>query len=199
MSELGSADTAYVLRRLRAQNGFGLIELLMAMTMLNIGILAIVAAFNSGIVALTRASRVTTGSVLADQQMELYRKLTYDQIALDSTALASVDNTYKCDQALGASCPNSTSGEATQTCSGSPLPNQCVPSRTVSGSQSPDHHPYRVDTYILNVVPVSGQSRTVRQVTVVVRDGNNLNKTLARETSTFDCSTGLPYSSCPTS
>ena len=43
--------------RLRSEQGFGLIELLMAMVMLNIGILAVVAAFNSGIFALNRASR----------------------------------------------------------------------------------------------------------------------------------------------
>ena len=35
-------------RALARTEGFGLIELLMAMVMLNIGILAIVAAFNSG-------------------------------------------------------------------------------------------------------------------------------------------------------
>ena len=40
--------------RLRSESGFGLIELLMAIVVLNIGILAIVAAFNSGIVSLNR-------------------------------------------------------------------------------------------------------------------------------------------------
>jgi hypothetical protein len=34
----------------------------------------------------------------------------------------------------------------------------------------------------------------------VVRDGSLLSHTLARETSTFDCSTALPYApGCPTS
>src|SRR6185369_9320950 len=117
------ADRSHVRERLSAEQGFGLIELLMAMVMLNIGILAIVGAFNSGIFALNRASKVTTASALADQQMELYRALTYSAIALDSTTLSSADNTYKCDTALGASCPNSTSGEITTTCTGSPLPN----------------------------------------------------------------------------
>ena len=87
----------------------------MAMVMLNIGILAIVAAFNSGTVALNRASKISTASALADSQMELYRAITYNSIALDATSLGSVDNTYKCDSALGASCPNSTSGEVTAT------------------------------------------------------------------------------------
>jgi len=172
----------------------GLIELLMAITILNIGILAIVGAFNSGMITLRRSSMVATASVLADQQMELYRALTYDQISLDTTSLASVDNNYKCDSALGSSCPNSTASLVQASCS--PLTNQCTPSRTVTG---PDHHSYRVDTYVVNYHPVAA-SRTIKKVTVVVRNGLKLGKVLARETSTFDCSTALPYApGCPTS
>ncbi|MGB2875556.1 MAG: type II secretion system protein [Gaiellaceae bacterium] len=172
--------------RLRSERGFGLIELLMAMVMLNIGILAIVASFNSGIFALNRASKISTASALADSQMELYRALTYAAIALDSTALGSVDNTYKCDSALGGSCPNSTSPEVTATCSGSPLPNECNPSRMLTGA---DRKNYRVDTYIVMTTPTNG--RSLKQVTVVVRDGNTLTaRPYARVTSTFDQSTG---------
>ncbi|MFL5921890.1 MAG: hypothetical protein ACJ75Q_15035 [Gaiellaceae bacterium] len=172
--------------RLRSQDGFGLIELLMAMVMLNIGILAIVAAFQTGMFALNRASRLSTASALADQQMELYRAVTYVAIALDSTSLAAVDDTYRCDTALGSSCPNSTSGETTTTCSGSPLPNECLPSRTVTGA---DRKPYRVDTYITTTTPTGG--RALKAVTVVVRDGAKLSaRPLSRLASTFDQSTG---------
>jgi type II secretory pathway pseudopilin PulG len=172
--------------RLRSQEGFGLIELLMAMVMLNIGILAVVAAYQTGMFALNRASKISTASALADQQMELYRALTYSAIALDSTSLGSVDNTYACDSALGSSCPNSTSGEVTTTCSGSPLANQCRPSRTTTGA---DRKPYRVDTYITTTTPSGG--RSLKVVTVVVRDGSKLSaRPLARLASTFDQSTG---------
>jgi type II secretory pathway pseudopilin PulG len=172
--------------RLRSEQGFGLIELLMAMVMLNIGILAVVAAFNSGIFALNRASRATTASALADSQMELYRALTYSAIALDSSTLSGADNTYKCDSALGVSCPNSTSGEITTTCSGSPLPNECLPSRSVTGA---DRKNYRVDTYITSTTPTGG--RALKVVTVVVRNGSNLSaRPLYRAASTFDQSTG---------
>ena len=172
--------------RLRSQAGFGLIELLMAMVMLNIGILAIVAAFNSGMFALNRASRISTASALADAQMELYRALTYNSIALDSTSLASVDNTYKCDSALGASCPNSTSGEVTTTCTGSPVPNECNPSRAVTGA---DRKSYRIDTYITTTTPSGG--RAVKLVTIVVRNARELSaRPFARVASTFDASTG---------
>ena len=172
--------------RLRSEGGFGLVELLMAMVILNIGILAIVAAFNSSIFALNRASKISTASAIADSQMELYRALTYNAIALDSTTLASADNTYKCDSALGASCPNSTSGEVTTSCSGSPLPNECQPSRSVPGA---DRKNYRVDTYITTTTPTGG--RALKLVTVVVRDARNLSgRPLARIASTFDQSTG---------
>jgi Tfp pilus assembly protein PilV len=180
------ADTESVRVRLRSQAGFGLIELLMAMVMLNIGVLAIVAAFNSGMFALNRASRISTASALADSQMELYRAITYSAIALDSTTLTSVDNTYKCDSALGSSCPNSTSGEVTTTCSGSPVANECNPARTVTGA---DRKSYRVDTYITTTTPTNG--RAVKLVTIVVRNARDLSaRPFARVASTFDQSTG---------
>ena len=172
--------------RLRSQEGFGLIELLMAMVMLNIGILAVVAAYQTGTFALNRASKISTASALADKQMELYRAIKYDAIALDSSSLASVDDTYKCDSALGSSCPNSTSAETTTTCSSSPPANECLPSRTVTGA---DRKPYRVDTYITSTTPSS--ARALKVVTVVVRDGQKLSaRPLARLSSTFDQSTG---------
>src|SRR5438034_6512607 len=71
------ADIRFVLgrlrQRLRADEGFGLIELLMALTILNIGILAIVAAFQAGALAISRASRTATATTVADKQMELFR------------------------------------------------------------------------------------------------------------------------------
>ena len=166
--------------KLRSEQGFGLIELLMAMVMLNVGILALVAAFQAGSISLRRSSHISTAMTLADAQMELYRALTYSQIVLDSTQLASVDNTYTCDSTLGAACPNSTSSELTGTCSSQA--NACNSSRVVTGYG--DGYRYRVDTYILSETPSSG--RPLKRVTVVVRDGNNVAKTFARQTSTFD-------------
>ena len=180
--------------RVRDEGGFGLIELLMAITILNIGILAIVAAFNSGIVTIRRASMVSTASVLADQQVEQYRRLTYDQIALDSSKLSGVNNTYKCDSALGTgTCPYSTGSEVTITCT-SPISATCTPWRTTTG---PDHHQYVVASYVLTENP-TGTARQVKRVAVVVRDGMNTSKVLAREITTFDCSTGQQSGSCPT-
>jgi Tfp pilus assembly protein PilV len=171
----------------RANDGFGLVELLMAMTILNIGILAIVAAFNAGAFAIYRASKTSTASSLADKQMELFRSLPYASIGLGATALGGVDSTYKCDTALGVACPNSTAGENTVTsCNGSSAP-QCMPTQSpVIGA---DHKKYRVDTYITTTTPTGG--RPVRVVTVVVRDATKLTaKPFVREASTFDQSFG---------
>jgi type II secretory pathway pseudopilin PulG len=172
------ADTRPV-KRLRSEEGFGLLELIIAMTMLNIGILALVAAFNSGALALQRASQVSTASVLADQQMELYRALNWSAIALDSTSktTAQANSVYASDPAYNAT-------QVTTTCAGSPIPNQCNAMRTTTG---PDGVSYRVDTYIVTETPPSG--RAVKKATVVVRRTNGL-ATLARLVSTFDQSTG---------
>ena len=93
------ADSAYVHTRAREESGFGLLELLMAMVMLNVGILAIVAAFSSGNAALARASRVSTATALADSQLESYRGLIYDNIVFTTTEwnAAIADSTYTSD------------------------------------------------------------------------------------------------------
>jgi len=181
-------------RRLRNEAGFGLIELIMAMVILNIGILAIVASFNSGAFALRRASHISTATALADSQIERYRALLYSQIGFDSGQIAGLDNTYKCDSVVGVSCPNTVTGCSNATCADGTEPtftcgtaNECLPRRTVNSSStpaSPDRYPYRVDTYILYKTPTGG--RQLKQITVVVRDGNNLARTFARITSTFD-------------
>ena len=176
--------------RLKSEGGFGLIELLISLTMLNIGILAVVAAFQSGAVALKNAGEVSTGSVLGDKQMELYRALKYTEIALDSTAVtsANADSHYQCDVANKID-PNGTCGGANQqtqqmkTCA--TLTPQCDPRQTVTG---PDGARYRVDTYVVAQTPPNG--RPVKLVTIVVRRNIDL-KVLARVQSSFDESSGL--------
>lgn len=181
----------------RSEDGFGLVELIIAMTVLNVGLLALVAALNSGALALTRASRLSTAATLADQQMELYRGLTYGAIALDTSSVSTLvasNNDYSCDDAikvaLATACGSANrKTQYTITCTG-PLPRECKPSQTVTG---PDGGSYRVDTYILEECPAGfacSQARPVRIVTVVVRDGTTLSRTFVRQESTFDQSTG---------
>ena len=171
---------------LRNDCGFGLIELLIAMVVLNVGLLALVASFNSGIVTLQRASRITTGAVLADRQMELYRAISWANVRLETAAAATADaevTPYRSDASRGYP-----TAQVTGACS--PLVPECMPQQTITG---PDNRAYRIDTYIVQEVPNQGGSnegRPVKKVTVVVRDANNLAKVYARQVSTFDQSTG---------
>jgi len=176
-----AADTRGV-RRLRGEGGFGLIELLMAMTMLNIGLLAVVAAFTSGIWGLARAGSISTASALGDQQMELYRGLPNACIYITSPPSSGV---YASDSAY--SSTQVTSSSACTTLGLTPPSNATNPNRT--GVLGPDHHKYEVDTYIVTTTPQSN-ARAVDQVTVVVRDGLVTSRVLARQSSTFDSSSG---------
>lgn len=186
----GRAADERGVKRLRSEDGFGLIELLVSMMMLNIGILAIVAAFNSGAIALKNAGEVSTASVLGDKQMELYRALKYTEIALDTSAVATAnsDTTYQCDLANKVNPAGSCGGANQQTqqlkTCGTMTP-QCNPRQTVSG---PDQRSYRVDTYVVAQTPPTG--RTVKLVTIVVRRSSDL-RMLARVSSSFDESSGL--------
>ena len=188
------------MRALVNERGFGLVELLIAMTILNVGILAIVAAFNSGIISLQRAGTLSTAAALADTQMELYRAATYDAIYLDTSSYEAADPTYKGDRAHeGTPTPTVVTG----TCAG--LPPHCMPSREVVG---PDRRRHRIDTYIVTEIARDAAGtqigRTEKKVTVVVRDGVNVSRApFARQTSTFDCATGQTATgtavACPTS
>lgn len=195
----------------KSEGGFGLVELLIAMAVMQIGLLAVVGAFGAGSIALSTASHVNTASVLADQQMELYRAMPYDAIGLDTSATTTSTytlDTTVCPSGQTPACSNtgprnnddpstgtwsctattgSTSVSLYFTANGV---NPCTPQRTVSAASSPDGHPYQVDTYI-SWAAATGQ-RAAKTVAVVVRDGRTLTRELAKEVTTFDCSTGAP-------
>jgi type II secretory pathway pseudopilin PulG len=155
--------------RARGEQGFALVEMLVAIVVINIALLAILLALTSGVAALRRSAETSTASAVADKQLERYRALAYAAIYLDTTSLAATDSTYQADSAYSAS-------QVSQTCS--PLSAACTPSQTVTG---PDGRSYRVDTYIVSVTPSGGTA--VKQVTVVVRKSGST-ATLARVVST---------------
>ena len=178
--------------RARDESGFGLLELLMAIVMLNVGILAIVAAFSSGNAALARASQISTAAALADKQMEIYRGADYDNIVFTTSEwnAATGDSTYTSDTVYQQNMLNPTAPKAlvtTVTTCPSALPTTlaCDPSFTTTGA---DHRSYRVDTYLYYDAPSYGNQ--LKTVTVVIRNGSNTSRTLARVTSTFDPSIG---------
>lgn len=207
-----------MLNRARAEEGFGLIELVIAMVVLQIALLALIGVFGAGSSALSRAGRINTASVLADQQMELYRTMPYDAIGLD-TAGAPTTGTYVADTTFcpasqtpvcGNTGPRNNAGTSPWSCTASSGAtsvstyfsangiNPCVADRLASASStppSPDGRSYDVDTYISWGTLITA-TRQSKQVSVVVRL-HSTGAELATQVSTFDCSTGNPATSAP--
>jgi len=73
-----------VLRRAREEDGFGLIELAIAMVVLNVGIFALIAAFQSGTLAISRSAKLSSATVVADKTMEVFRALQNKAIYLSA-------------------------------------------------------------------------------------------------------------------
>ena len=200
------------------ESGFGLIELLISIVVLQIALLALVGAFGAGSVALGRAAKINTAAVMADQQMELYRSMPYDAIGLD-TAAAPTTGTYIGDTTIcpasqspvcGNTGPVNNTNNSTWSCTAASGTssvstyfsangiNPCTAHRvvnSVSTPPSPDARTYYVDTYIKYGTLTAGQ-RPAKQVSIVVREDATA-KELAVIASTFDCATGNAANAAP--
>ncbi len=138
-----------IVHRSRSQAGFGMIELIAAMMVMAIGVLAVFAMYHSSMTQLRRASTISTAAALADTEMENYRALEYESIGLASSDVGAADSTYTGQSGgayLAISSPtNQVSSTVVVTkCPGTPCTNS-VPTRTATGA---DGKSYRVDTYI---------------------------------------------------
>ena len=170
---IGRGPWRRLLARVPADGGFGLVELLAAMAVTMIAVTALVAALTSSHVALVRAARITTSNAVASAQLERFRAVKYGEIRLDTTSVAAADATYTGDPGY-----ETTAAHRVTAACGSPVPDICLPTRTVTGA---DGRTYRLDTFIAFETPASG--RQVKRITVVVRDGS---KVRVRQTSAFD-------------
>ena len=114
-----------------------MVELICAMGVMSIGILAVFAMFQSGMVQLRRASSVSTAAALADSEMEKFRAVKYNVIGLDDADVAAADATYKADGAYRS--------EATPTTSLSAATTDAATSLTVASFAGfPTAAPYRI-------------------------------------------------------
>ena len=77
-----------------------MIELLIAMSIMSIGILAVFALFQTGMVTIRRASTVSTAAALADSEMETFRAVRYTVIGLDDSEVAAAGSIYLADRRL---------------------------------------------------------------------------------------------------
>ena len=78
--DLRSGHSSRLVARLRQEDGIGLIELLIALLVLNVGIFATIGAFTSAATTIRRASHVSTAAAIADKEMEALHNLSYAQI-----------------------------------------------------------------------------------------------------------------------
>jgi type II secretory pathway pseudopilin PulG len=168
--------------RVREESGFGLVELLIAMTVMVIGITALVAAMSSGYVAVKRAGDESTAAALADTQFEAYRALPNCAIYLISPPSSGA---YTADPAYPVSPETNVTSNAwlsgSGTCTASPPTKLTTPEQTLPGA---DGRSYAVTTYVVRTT-----SPPRKRVTLVVRDATNT-KVLIRETSFFAPPTG---------
>jgi Tfp pilus assembly protein PilV len=95
--------------RAPGEHGFGMIELLAAMTIMLIGILAVFAVFQAGATQIRRASKVTTAAAIADAEIERFRAIRFDSIGLPDANVLATDSTYKADTAYSADTSPTTS------------------------------------------------------------------------------------------
>jgi Tfp pilus assembly protein PilE len=168
--------------RLRDSEGFMLLELLAAVVILSVAILALMAGYDSAFVSLHAAAQKSSAATLADRQLELYSALSYASIGLDTTTLSSVkaaNATYTSDEAgLGNA---STATDHTFACGSA---TQCLPVQTLTGS---DTKSYSVETFIRDVPSLSYSGRSERVVTIIVRDPSTTGSpNVAQMSSTFD-------------
>lgn len=95
---LGTAQPA----RARDERGFGMVELIAAMTVMLVGVMSLFAMFQAGVIQIRRASTITTAAALADAEMEKFRAIKYESIGLDDAQVAAADTVYKGDAAYRA-------------------------------------------------------------------------------------------------
>ena len=172
----------------RSEAGLGLVELVVAMFVLTVALLALAAGYESAAISVHNADRKTVAAKLAASQIELYQSLKVSSIGLDQTTLTNVqtlgsgsyDSVYVSDEA--GLTPTGT--DHTITCS-DPTVAQCSPIQNVTG---PENHLYRIETFVRDVTN-AGATGTWKErfVTVIVRDrGVSGNPLLFSETSAFD-------------
>ena len=148
--------------RLRDEGGVGLIELLIAMTVMSIGIFALVAGFSSSAATLNRASKTATAGTVADKRMEDFHRQAYSAFKVTTPTPSTT---------------TVTGADGRTYWVGTVVEPYCVLDGTTPTTTCAD---------------VSGvKSRPTMRVTVTVRDGASAtDPILVKQTSTFDESTG---------
>lgn len=139
-----------------------MVELLAAITVLAVGLMAVFAMYQTGLMQIRRASTITTAAALGDIEMEKYRAIKYESLGLDNADLAAVDATYTGDSAYRGDTAPSTTLTAGMTVDGTSM-------AVASASGFPTVAPYLVQIDSELVLVNSGAGTT----TWTVKRGQN--------------------------
>ena len=115
--------------RIRDDAGFGLVELMIALTTLTVAIGALLALFASSMIALNHSGKEGTAITLADRQLESYRAMPFS--CIPNSTLAD-PNPGGCGTYNG-------------------FPNPYAASQTTTTAESPDNRIYTVTTAVTSV------------------------------------------------
>jgi Tfp pilus assembly protein PilE len=151
-------------RPARDEGGFLTIELMAAVVIITIAVLALMAAYDQSFFSIHSAAKSSAAGQLAQNQLELYASLPYSSVGLDSSTLTTTkatDTNYSSDE----SALSGTGSDATISGCGSSA--QCSPVQTLTGS---DGKSYKLETFIRLLTNNSASSWTEKVVTVVVRN-----------------------------
>jgi Tfp pilus assembly protein PilV len=165
----------------RSEGGFLTIELMAAIVIISIAVLALMAAYDQSFFSLHSSAKTSAAGQLAENQLELYASLPYASVGLDSATLAttkSTDSTYSTDE----SGLTGTGSDVTiSNCGSTP---QCSPVQNLTGS---DGKSYKLETFIRLVANPSVTTWSEKVVTVIVRNNSvsGTPKVLAMQTA-FD-------------
>jgi Tfp pilus assembly protein PilV len=128
-----------------------MIELLAAMSVMVVGLLAVFTMFQSGIISIRNAGHQTTAAVIASSQMEKFRAAEYETIGLANVAVDAADTVYKGDVAY-------TVGGAATSSLASAMTSTATTMQVASGAAFPSTNGFRVkvDYEIVRVTAGAG-------------------------------------------
>jgi type II secretory pathway pseudopilin PulG len=154
-------------RHARSEGGFLTVELVVAIVVITIALLALMGAYEQSFFSIHTAAKTSAAGQLAENQLELYASLPYSSVGLDSSTLTTkkaTDTNYSSDE----SALSGTGSDATISGCGSSA--QCSPVQTLTGS---DGKSYKLETFIRllsNPNAPTGTTWNEKVVTLVVRD-----------------------------
>jgi type II secretory pathway pseudopilin PulG len=166
------------------QDGFLMVELIVATVVLSIALLALMAGYDTAFFSVRKANQKSAAAALANAQLELYSSLPYGSIGLDQATTnaigdstnAAYDSLYATNSILDGESgvrdgvpyhdPDGVVNEVKIPSCGTGA--NCQPVQTLTGS---DGRSYRVETFVRDVTEgTSDISFQIRNVWVIVRD-----------------------------